>query len=66
MKRLIPSGLPAVIPEIIKSIKGLVAYFDASDAALFDMIFANTKPGSKLPFELPSTMEVVRTQRSVI
>ena len=65
MKRLIPFGLPAVIPEIIAAAKGLVADFGASDATALDIIFGNAKSGGKLPFELPSTMEVVRTQRSV-
>jgi beta-glucosidase len=63
MKRLMPFGLPIVIPEIIAAAKGLVADFRASDAAVLDIIFGNAKPGGKLPFELPSTMEMVRSQK---
>lgn len=66
MKRLMSFGLPALIPEIIAAGKGLVPDFRASNATALDIIFGNAKSGGKLPFELPSTMEVVRTQRSVI
>ncbi|HEU4858325.1 MAG TPA: glycoside hydrolase family 3 C-terminal domain-containing protein [Chitinophagaceae bacterium] len=62
MKRSMPFGLPAVIPEIIAAAKGLVTAFRASDAAVLDLIFGNAKPGGKLSFELPSTMVVVRSQ----
>ncbi|RKP33258.1 glycoside hydrolase superfamily [Dimargaris cristalligena] len=48
---------PAVIPEISAKAKGLMADFGASDAAVLDVIFGKFKPGGKLPFELPSSME---------
>jgi beta-glucosidase len=54
---------PAVIPEISEKAKGLLADFGASDAAVLDVIFGNYKPGGKLPFELPSSMEAVRNQK---
>jgi beta-glucosidase len=54
---------PAVIPEINEAAKGLVADFGASDAAVLDVIFGKAKPEGKLPFELPSSMEAVRTQK---
>lgn len=54
---------PAVIPEISAKAKGLVADFGASDAAVLDVIFGKYKPGGKLPFELPSSMEAVRAQK---
>ena len=63
MKRLMLLGLPAVIPEINAAAKGLLADFGTSDAAVLDIIFGKAKPGGKLPFELPSTMEVVRSQK---
>lgn len=54
---------PAVIPEISAAAKGLLADFGASDAAVLDVIFGVAKPGGKLPFELPSSMEAVRNQK---
>ncbi len=54
---------PAVIPEISEKAKGLLADFGASDAAVLDVIFGKYKPGGHLPFELPSSMEAVRTQK---
>lgn len=57
---------PAVIPEISANVKGLLANFGASDAAVLDVVFGKAKPGGKLPFELPSSMEAVRTQKEDI
>jgi beta-glucosidase len=54
---------PAVIPEISAEAKGLLADFGASDAAVLDVVFGKYKPGGKLPFELPSSMEAVRNQK---
>ncbi|MBL0741896.1 glycoside hydrolase family 3 protein [Chryseolinea lacunae] len=54
---------PAVIPEISAKAKALVANYGASDAALLDVVFGKAKPEGKLPFELPSSMEVVRNQK---
>jgi beta-glucosidase len=54
---------PAVIPEISSKAKALLANYGASDAALLDVIFGRSKPEGKLPFELPSSMEAVRSQK---
>jgi beta-glucosidase len=54
---------PAVIPEIAKQSSGLLADFGAEDGAVLDVIFGNFKPGAKLPFELPSSMEAVEAQK---
>lgn len=54
---------PAVIPEINAKAEGLLADFGASDAAVLDVVFGKAKPGGKLPFELPSSMEAVRNQK---
>ena len=54
---------PAVIPEISQKAVGLLADFGASDTALLDVIFGKAKPGGKLPFELPASMEAVRKQK---
>jgi len=54
---------PAVIPEISAKAKALLANYGASDAALLDVVFGKAKPGGRLPFELPSSMEAVRKQK---
>ncbi len=55
---------PAVIPEIAAESAVLLANFGASDAAVLDVIFGRFSPSGKLPFELPSSMEAVRRQKS--
>lgn len=55
---------PAVIPEISQAAKALVADYGASDQAVLDVIFGKAKPKGKLPFELPSSMEAVRNQKT--
>jgi len=54
---------PAVIPEISKNAKALVANFGSNDAALLDVVFGKYKPGGHLPIEMPSSMEAVRNQK---
>ena len=53
----------AVIPEINKFSKALVANYGSSDAALLDVLFGKYKPGGHLPIELPSSMDAVRNQK---
>jgi beta-glucosidase len=53
---------PAVIPELAEAAAGLLANFGAGDTAVLDIIFGRAKPGGKLPFELPSSMEAVLRQ----
>ncbi len=55
---------PAVIPEISESANALLAEFGASDVAVLDVIFGKANPEGKLPFELPSSMQAVRNQKS--
>jgi beta-glucosidase len=55
---------PGVIPEIAEHSAALLANFGASDAALLDVVFGKVAPEGTLPFELPSSMEAVRAQRS--
>jgi len=55
---------PAVIPEIAEKSAALLANFGASDAALLDVVFGRVAPDGTLPFELPSSMEAVRQQKS--
>ena len=54
---------PAVIPEIAEKSAGLLADFGAGDLAVLDVVFGRFKPGGKLPFELPSSMEAVEKQK---
>ena len=54
---------PAVVPEISRQAKALLADFGASDAAVLDVVFGRARPEGKLPFELPSSMEAVRQQK---
>lgn len=54
----------AVIPEIVQACVGLLANFGASDAAVLDVIFGRFAPSGRLPLELPSSMDAVRTQKS--
>ena len=53
---------PAVIPEIAESSLALIADFGASDKSVCEVLFGNSTPKGKLPFELPSSMEAVRNQ----
>lgn len=53
---------PAVIPEISGAARALLADFGASDAAVLGVLFGETRPEGRLPFELPSSMEAVRAQ----
>ncbi len=55
---------PAVIPELAAAVAGLIGAFGATDTVVLDLIFGNSAPTGKLPFELPSSMEAVETQLS--
>lgn len=56
----------AVIPEIAKSAKVLIAEFGVSNEALADVIFGKGRPQGRLPIELPSSMEAVERQKEDI
>lgn len=53
---------PAVIPELTAAAAGLIGVFGATDTVLLDLIFGNSLPTGKLPFELPSSMDAVQRQ----
>ena len=55
---------PAVIPEISAQCAALLGSFGSDDAALLDVIFGVVHPTAGLPFELPSSMDAVRGQKS--
>jgi len=54
---------PAVIPEISQAAAALLADYGASDEAVLNVVFGKAKPEGRLPFELPSSMEAVRSQK---
>ena len=41
----------------------MILSFDPTDAAVLDVIFGRHNPKSKLPFEIPSSMDAVRAQK---
>lgn len=55
---------PAVIPDIVQSASAVIADYGASDRAVAEVLFGIAKPEGRLPFELPSSMETVRTQHA--
>lgn len=55
---------PAVIPEITNQCKALIGNFGASDKSVCEVLFGNTSPEGKLPFELPSSMEAIENQKT--
>lgn len=52
----------AILTEISKESKALLAEFGTSDEILIELLFGVKKPEGKLPFELPSTWEAVLKQ----
>jgi len=55
---------PAILTNIRDHASALIGNFGVSDAALFDVLTGKAKAEGRLPFELPSSMEAVRTQAS--
>ena len=55
---------PAVIPEIAAAAKALIADYGATDRSVCEVLFGNSAPLGKLPFELPSSMEAVQKQKA--
>lgn len=55
---------PAVIPEITNAATALIANYGASDKSVCEVLFGNTAPQGKLPFELPSSMQAVENQKT--
>lgn len=41
----------------------MILSFDPTDTAVMDVVFGRHNPKSKLPFEIPSSMETVRAQK---
>lgn len=54
---------PPVIPDINAKSKALIADFHCQDEIILELIFGKFRPGGKLPFELPSSMQAVEKQK---
>jgi beta-glucosidase len=54
---------PAILTPLQAGARALIANFGVSDEALIDVLTGRGRPGGKLPFELPSSMEAVAGQR---
>ena len=55
---------PAILTPLRDRAHAVIANFGVSDAALLDVLTGRARPEGKLPFELPSSMDAVRAQRS--
>jgi len=55
---------PAILTEIAARAAALLGGFGASDASVLDVVFGRDRPKGSLPFELPSSMEELKRQRS--
>ncbi|OEC94302.1 MULTISPECIES: glycoside hydrolase family 3 N-terminal domain-containing protein [unclassified Rhizobium] len=55
---------PAILTGIRERAAAILANFGAGDAAMFDAIEGKQKAEGSLPFELPSSMNEVRAQKS--
>ena len=53
-----------MIPEITEAAQAVIADYGASDQSVCEVLFGNTAPKGKLPFELPSSMEAVANQKT--
>ena len=53
---------PAVIPDITKEAYAVIADYGSSDTSVCEVLFGNSSPMGKLPFELPSSMKAVENQ----
>src|SRR5258705_4364251 len=55
---------PAILTSLKERASALLGNFGVSDAALLDVLTGVASPEGRLPFELPSSMQEVETQRS--
>ena len=59
-----PTGSSLVITAQLKALpQAMILSFDPTDAAVLDVVFGRHNPKSKLPFEIPSSMEAVKAQK---
>lgn len=53
---------PAVLTRVRERVRGLIATFGASDAAVLDVVTGRARARGRLPFELPSSMDAIARQ----
>ncbi|KAI9375557.1 beta-glucosidase C [Aspergillus egyptiacus] len=53
---------PAVIPEIVEQAQAVLASYGSDSEAFLDVVFGNSRPEGRLPFDLPRSMEAVEGQ----
>ena len=54
---------PAILTNIVDKSSAILANFGIDDDSLFDVLTGATAPTGHLPFELPSSMQAVESQR---
>jgi len=54
---------PPVMPQLNAAAKAVIAEFGASDEAVLDVAFGRVEPQGRMPFEIPSSMEAVYSQK---
>ena len=55
---------PAIVPEIVAGAAALLVSYGSSGRAFTDVVFGNTSPQGRLPFDLPSSTRAVEESRS--
>ena len=55
---------PAILTNVKDKAAALIGNFGVDDGALLDVLCGKTKPEGHLPFELPSSIEAVKAQKS--
>ncbi|KAL4922384.1 beta-glucosidase C [Aspergillus aurantiobrunneus] len=53
---------PAVIPEVVAQAQAVLANYGSDSEAFLDVVFGESRPGGKLPFDLPRSMDAVEAQ----
>lgn len=53
---------PAVIPEIVEQAQAVLANYGSDSEAFLDVVFGQSKPEGRIPFDLPRSMEEVEGQ----
>ena len=54
---------PAVLSELIDDVAAVLVHWSSSDDALLDVVCGGSRPGGKLPFDLPRDMASVLLQK---
>lgn len=53
---------PAVIPEIVEQAQAVLANYGSDSEAFLDVVFGESSPEGRIPFDLPRSMEEVEGQ----